>query len=171
MLGGEHRCLPDGALVHLRVADQHERSPFRALQARSERGSGADRKTLAERAGREVDARNDVLRMGAERRPVRAEGRERLGGHPPGGGQGGIERERSVSLGEDEAIPIAPILQPQHLSEEHGEHVRDAEGGADMTHVGAVGLLDDAPTDPLRESGNGGCHRAGLSTWCMEDPA
>ena len=55
-MGREHDGLPERALVALGVADQHEHAPRRALEAGRERGAGAERQPVTERAGREVDA-------------------------------------------------------------------------------------------------------------------
>ena len=72
VLGREHHRLPHAALVALGIAHEHVDAPARARHPRGQSGAGAERQTLSERAGGEVDAGKlrdrDARRGGCRRR-------------------------------------------------------------------------------------------------------
>ena len=76
----------------------------------AQRHAEADRKAVAERAGRGLDARNLAgLGMAAQDRVAVAEGVERLEREEALVGQHGVEREAAVALAQDHAVAIAPL--------------------------------------------------------------
>ena len=102
----EHHGLPQRALVALGVAGDHVSRARRALQARRERGARRDRESLAQRAGREVDAGQGVLRVRAESGDAGAERRQLLVAQPAGCVQRRVERKRGVAFRQNEAIAV-----------------------------------------------------------------
>ena len=74
VLAGAHRRLPDGALIDLAVAHDDEDAAVALLRARRERHADADRKPVAERAGRGLDSR-DLAALGMAAQDASRRGR------------------------------------------------------------------------------------------------
>src|SRR5450759_3694847 len=83
-------------------------------------------------------------------------------GHIAGHVENGVERKRGVPLGHHEAVAVSigrPALD--HSSIEGGEDVGDRQGGADVTNIRPLRLLEHVAADALA----GDRHRhAGQST-------
>ena len=108
---------------------------------------------MAERAGGEVDARHDVLGVGAERAAVGAERREQCLIDQPALVQRRVERERGVTLGEHEPVAVVVVerREVQDAAVEGSEHVDDRKRGTDVADTGGGGALDHVAPDAGRE--------------------
>ncbi len=110
---------------------------------------------MPERAGREVDAVQLVLGMGAEEGRVAAVALELLAGEAAGGVQRGVQREGRVPLREHEAVAVGVVGRAAEHAEDGGEDLDHGERGADVADARAVGLLEDRPAE-LRGLHEGG---------------
>ena len=153
VVGREHHSLPQRALVALRVAGHHVDRARRALQARSECGSRSDREALPERARREVDSGEGVLRVCAQGGETGAERRKLLIRQATGFVKSAVEGERRMTLRENEAVAVRIVRAcvPERPGEEGGDDIRDRQARADVADVGAARLLDDHPPDSIGE--------------------
>ena len=153
VVGGEHHRLPDRALVALGVAHEHERAPRAARELRGERRARRDREAVAERAGGEVDAGQDVVGVRPEPAAVDAEARELVAVDRARLVQRGVQREARVALREHEAVALG-IVRPvalQHAGVERAEDVRDGQARADVPDVRTLRLLDHDTADPVTQ--------------------
>jgi hypothetical protein len=174
MMRREHRGLPHRALVALRVAQQHEGASRRVLHARRQRGADGEGQPVAERAGREVDPRQDMLGMHAEDAPIPAVAVELRRRQLAAERERGIDRKDGVTFREDEAVPVRVVVtgKAQHPAIERGDQVGHREGGADVADVRPFRLLehdtaDGGPRDRSRKRGGlfGGARHAAVESY------
>ena len=99
--------LPHRALGHLAVAAQHPDSAVEALELLGrERHADADRQALAERAGGDIDPRQDRRRVTLEPAAAAAVGEELLFVDRADREQDRVVQRRRVALGEDQVIVV-----------------------------------------------------------------
>ena len=117
--GGEHRGLPDRALVVLAVGQQREDAEALALDPARQRHAAAERQAVAERAGGGLDAGQQVRRrMLGEPAAVLAIGVELFDREIALHRQRGVQRRGGVALGQDEAV-AQRILRLCRIDVEH----------------------------------------------------
>src|SRR5436309_3965371 len=100
---------------------------------------------MPERAGREVDSSQDVLRMRPEGGLVAAKGPKFLIREPSGLVESRIQGEGCVTFREDEAVAIPVVGQRQlkRASKQRGDDVGDGKARADVADVCLFGFVDD----------------------------
>ena len=156
VVGGEHDRLPDRALVALaRRSSSTNTPPDEPCSRAGKRGTGADRQALAERAGREVDARRRRAR-GAPRAPCRRAQKVASSSSP-------ISRPLACSAAyrASAAWPLermkrsrsgsSTAADPEHAAVEGGEDVDDRERRADVANAGGLRSVDDSAPNARRQ--------------------
>src|SRR5699024_4575511 len=173
---GDRGGLPGGALAELAVGEQVVHEAVGALALQAHRDSVRDPEAVPEGAAGDLDAGGVGAHRGHREAGVVARvGLQLLGGEELRLGQRGVQRQGVVADRELEAVALLALglegVQPQLVRVEHGEHVGDVEGLADVAlalHLGldqgvladAMGRFPDAP-DPLgiqRRLGGGRSH-------------
>ena len=133
--------LPDRALRHLGVAAQGEDAVGEAIQvAGAQRDARGDRHALPQRAGGDIDPREDRRRVALQLGPELAEGQQLLVGDRAGGREHGVDERRRVALGEDEVVVVRVlrlvVVVAQMARHEHGHEVGGGHGRGGVPGVG-----------------------------------
>ena len=117
-----------GALVELRVADEHDHARVDALRTQAERRADGERQPVPQRAGRDLDAGHEVaVGVVAERRVERRPRLQPRLGEEAAVAQHGVVRHRAVPLRQQEAVAprvVDPLRRDvEHALVEHPDHV------------------------------------------------
>ena len=142
VLARAHRGFPYRAFVDLAVAHHHDHAAVALLHANGERHADTDRKAVAERAGRGLNAGHFAgFRMAAKDRVAAAERVERVDGKKALVGQHDIERDAAVPLAQDHAVAVMPrrLCGPiaQDVVVEHAHDLDQRHRRADMASLAA----------------------------------
>ena len=132
--------LPDLALLALAVAEQHLGQEVLAQLPGTKRHAQARGEPHAQRAGRDVDARQLVhVGMTLQPRALLVEGVHLLELEVAGQRHGRVLAQGGVALGEDEAVTIGPVglvgADAQEAAIQRGEDVGRRERTADMADL------------------------------------
>ena len=107
---GQHKGLPNLALLDLAVTQQGVYPAVLALVLGGQSHAGGSGDTLAQRAGGHVHAGGLVhVGVSLEAAADVAQGLQLLPGEEALQGQGGVQAGGGVSLGKDEAVPLLPL--------------------------------------------------------------
>ena len=130
--------LPHGALGHLAVTAEHPDARGQPLEVfRRECHADADRQSLSERSGRDVDPRDARGRVALEHAPVRAVVEDLLVGDDTRGPVDRVQQRGRVALGEDEPVVRRALRLGEVVAEiavdEDGEQVGCGHRGRGMS--------------------------------------
>ena len=128
VVGGVLEGLPHRALGHLAVAAEHPHAGREVLEVlRRERHPHTDREALAERAGRDVDPRDERRRMSLEHAAVLAVGEDLVVRDDACSAVDRVQEHRRVALREDQAVVRRALRLREVVAEvavhEHREQV------------------------------------------------
>jgi hypothetical protein len=133
--------LPHRAFRHLAVAADHPDAERQLVQALpGDRHADADRETLAERAGRDVDPGERGRRVSLEPAPELPVGHELLFREGAGGAKEPVHERRRVALREDQPV-VGRLLRivevvPKVLGEQHRGQVGGGHGRRGVPRAG-----------------------------------